>query len=56
MDYCPKSSILHLVYRGRGLSWLLGAQNKNKDVRMAASYRTVKAYGTAPYLRHKKAG
>ena len=56
MDYCPKSSILHLVYRGRGLSWLLGAQNKNEDVRMAASCRTVKAYGTAPYLRHKKAG
>ena len=56
IGYSLKSSIRHQVYRGRNVPWLLGAQSKNEDGRIAASCRTLKACGTAPYLHHKKAG
>ena len=31
-------------------------RSKNEDVGMTASCRTVKAYGTAQYLRYEKVG
>ena len=31
IDYSPKNSIWHTVYRGRNVPWLLGAQSKNED-------------------------